>query len=84
MGSGQSSLGQSCLDAVCGNRTECVSYPSDPLYQISWVKPYNLDVPVIPAAVLRPDNAQDVADAVKCAMEHGFKVQAKSGGHSYG
>ncbi|KAH7162180.1 FAD binding domain-containing protein [Dactylonectria estremocensis] len=84
MGHGQSSPSKTCLDAVCGNRAGCVSYPSDPLYQLSWVKPYNLDVPVTPAAVLRPDTAQDVVDAVKCATENGFKVQAKSGGHSYG
>ncbi|KAH6898199.1 FAD binding domain-containing protein [Thelonectria olida] len=84
MGSGQSSPAKACLDAICGNRTGCVAYPNNPLYQISWVKPYNLEIPVVPAAVLRPDNAQDVADAVKCAQENGIKVQAKSGGHSYG
>ena len=38
---------------------------------------------VTPAAVIRPDNAEDVAAAVKCAGEYGVAVQAKSGGHSY-
>ncbi|KPM43711.1 hypothetical protein AK830_g2891 [Neonectria ditissima] len=84
MGHGQSTPGENCLNAICGNRTDCVSYPLDPLFHIAWARPYNLQVPVTPAAVLRPDNAQDVADAVKCANENGIKVQARSGGHSYG
>lgn len=83
MGNGQSSPLQTCLDAVCADRGDCVSYPSDPLYQISWVKRYNLDIDVEPAAVFRPDSADDVAAAVKCAAENGVNVQAKSGGHSY-
>ena len=83
MGNGQSSPLADCLDAVCGSRSDCVNYAGAPFYQISWVKPYNLDIPVTPAAVIRPDDADDVAGAVKCAAEHGFKVQAKSGGHSY-
>lgn len=83
MGNGQSSPLQTCLDAVCADRDGCVGYPSDPFYQISWVKPYNLDIPVEPAAVFRPDDADDVSGAVKCAAENGVSVQAKSGGHSY-
>ena len=83
MGNGQSSPLADCLDAVCGDRSDCVNYAGAPFYQSSWVKPYNLDVPVTPAAVIRPDDADDVAAAVKCAVEHKVKVQAKSGGHSY-
>ncbi|KAF4120420.1 FAD/FMN-containing dehydrogenase [Geosmithia morbida] len=70
---------QSCLDAVCGGRPNCVAYSGDLLYQTNWVKPFNLDQPVTPAAVIRPDSAQDVADVVKCASEYGYPVQARSG-----
>lgn len=83
MGNGQSSPLQTCLDAVCGDREGCVGYPNSLLYQIDWVKRYNLDIEVEPAAVFRPDTALDVADAVKCAADNGVHVQAKSGGHSY-
>lgn len=72
-----------CLQAVCDGRSECVAFPSTPFYNIGWVKPYNLDIPVVPAAVIRPDDAKDVSGAVKCAAEHDVAVQAKSGGHSY-
>lgn len=75
---------QSCLRSLCDGRWDCVRFPSDLFYKISWAQPYNLDIPVIPAAVFRPDDAHDVAAAVKCASEHGVPVQAKSGGHSYG
>lgn len=84
MGNQQSSPLQQCLDAVCSGQLGCVSYPDYPLYQKMWVKPYNLEVPVSPIAVIRPENAQDVAKAVKCASKEGVHVQAKSGGHSYG
>ncbi|RKU47791.1 hypothetical protein DL546_006876 [Coniochaeta pulveracea] len=83
MGNSGSSL-QTCLNNVCNNRTNCVSYPSNPLYQIAWVKPYNLDIEVTPVAVIRPTTAQDISAIVKCAVANDVKVQAKSGGHSYG
>ncbi|KAI5859928.1 putative glucooligosaccharide oxidase [Durotheca rogersii] len=44
---------------------------------------YNLRLPVVPAAVVLPRTVQHVSDAVLCAAQHGFKVQARSGGHSY-
>lgn len=72
-----------CLEAICAGRADCVAYPSTALFQNNWVKPYNLDVPVSPAAVFRPNSANDVAEAVKCASANGVHVQAKSGGHSY-
>lgn len=82
MGNNPSAL-ETCLSNVCGSRTGCVSFPSDPLYQINWVKPYNLAVDVTPLAVVRPNTAQEVSGIVKCASTAGVKVQAKSGGHSY-
>jgi FAD/FMN-containing dehydrogenase len=85
MGNSGSSLSplQTCLNNVCAGRDSCVGYPSNPLYQIQWVKPYNLGVPVTPIAVVRPSSANDVAGVVKCAAKNNAKVQAKSGGHSY-
>ncbi|KAH8898406.1 FAD-binding domain-containing protein [Thozetella sp. PMI_491] len=82
MGNTPSAL-ETCLSNVCNGRSSCVSYPSDPFYQIAWVKPFNLDVSVTPAAVIRPQTAQDVSSIIKCANDNGVKVQAKSGGHSY-
>ncbi|KAJ5960834.1 uncharacterized protein N7479_007984 [Penicillium vulpinum] len=48
------------------------------------VNRYNLNIPTTPAAVAFPTSSQQVAAIVKCAAEHGYPVQAKSGGHSYG
>ncbi|KAI0121832.1 putative glucooligosaccharide oxidase [Daldinia grandis] len=72
-----------CLNAVCNGRDDCVAFPDHPLYQVSWVNRYNLDIPVEPIAVTRPDNAQDVSGFIKCAVANNVKVQPKSGGHSY-
>ena len=82
MGNAPSAL-ETCLNNVCNGRSNCVAFPSNPLYQISWVKPYNLDVGVTPAAVIRPQTAQDISAIIQCANANGAKVQAKSGGHSY-
>lgn len=32
MGNGQSISIRDCLDAVCANRSSCVTYPNDPLF----------------------------------------------------
>lgn len=74
---------ETCLEDLCGGRVGCAAGPGAPLYQAAWVKPFNLDVPVVPAAVVRPEDSEEVAAAVRCAVEAGVKVQAKSGGHSY-
>lgn len=83
MGNQPSTPLQNCLNAVCDGRGSCVEYPGAPFYQEAWVKPYNLDVPVSPIAVIRPNTADEVAASIKCAADAGVKVQAKSGGHSY-
>ncbi|KAK4225065.1 putative oxidase [Podospora fimiseda] len=83
MGQSPSAL-QTCIDLVGNGRAGFAGYPHTAFYQTNWVKRYNLAIPVTPIAVVRPDNAQDIADVVKCAALGGFKVQAKSGGHSYG
>jgi FAD/FMN-containing dehydrogenase len=48
------------------------------------VHPYNLNFPVTPAAIAFPKTSDQIAAIVKCAAENGYKVQARSGGHSYG
>ncbi|KAI1828295.1 hypothetical protein F4861DRAFT_175731 [Xylaria intraflava] len=83
MGQSPSTPLATCLNAVCNGRSNCVGYPNDPLYQVSWVSAYNLDLPVTPIAVTRPETADDVSGFVKCAAANNVKVQAKSGGHSY-
>jgi FAD/FMN-containing dehydrogenase len=73
-----------CIGAVCGSRAECVGYPEgDLLYSFTWARPFNLDLPVTPIAVVRPDNADEVSKFVTCAVDNDIKVQARSGGHSY-
>ncbi|KAJ6605849.1 hypothetical protein B0H10DRAFT_1957082 [Mycena sp. CBHHK59/15] len=54
------------------------------LNNLSDVKPYNTNIPVIPAAVTRPTTSAEVAQIVQCAVASAVKVQARSGGHSYG
>ena len=81
MGHAQSSPLTSCLSSALGSN---VAYPSNPLYQITDVRPYNLDIAVNPAAITYPSSAQQVAAVVQCAASGGYKVQARSGGHSYG
>lgn len=49
----------------------------------SLIKPYNLRLAYVPAAVTLPTTPQHVSDSVTCAAAAGVKVQAKSGGHSY-
>ena len=86
MGNSQSSPIQQCLTTVCAGRSGCVGFPDDLLYQIRWAKPYNLDgdVSVAPVAVVRPQTAADISAVIQCATASNLKVQAKSGGHSYG
>lgn len=75
---------QQCIQAVGNGRVGFAGFAGDPAYQTSWVLPYNLDIKITPAAVVRPRTAEDVSGVVKCAAANNVKVQAKSGGHSYG
>lgn len=72
-----------CLLASVGGNSSGVAFPSQANFP-GVVAPYNFDIPVKPAAVVFPENVQQVAAAVKCATNAGIRVQAKSGGHSYG
>ena len=73
---------RSALSGICGE--DYVALPSDSRYS-EWSKSYNFDKPIVaePVAVVRPRTAQEVAGVVKFAAENGYKLQAKSGGHSY-
>jgi FAD/FMN-containing dehydrogenase len=59
-----------------------IFYPDQLGYDAA-VNDYNLRVPVKPAALVRPRDASQVAAAVNASRDTGFKVQPKSGGHSY-
>lgn len=76
-----------CLSNICAGRSDCVAFSDDVLnifsYQLDWVKRFNLAVDVTPDAVIRPNSTEEVAAAVQCAADNGYKVQARSGGHSY-
>lgn len=83
MGNSTSVAVHDCLvDAVGGNEG-LLAFSSDPLYQLTDVHPYNLDIPITPAAVTYPETPEHVAGIVKCAAGAQLKVQPRSGGHSY-
>lgn len=83
MGNSTSIAVHDCLVDAVGGSDELLGFSTDPLYQISDVHPYNLDIPITPAAVTYPETAEHVAAIVKCAADAELKVQARSGGHSY-
>ncbi|KAF7289457.1 Reticuline oxidase [Mycena chlorophos] len=73
---------QVCLNAALPS--SALSYPQDFMYQTISVDAYNKRIPVIPAAVTTPSTTDDISAILKCAVESDVKVQALSGGHSYG
>ncbi|KAH7114477.1 hypothetical protein B0J11DRAFT_445249 [Dendryphion nanum] len=83
MGNTPSTAISKCLlDAVSGDAS-LITTKDTPLFDLVHVKPYNLDIPVKPAAVTYPKSAEHIAGIVKCASENNFKVQPRGGGHSY-
>jgi hypothetical protein len=70
-----------CLTQAVGGSN--VAFPN-PFYQITDVKRYNLDIDSNPAAITYPNSNEQVAKVVTCARDNKAKVQARSGGHSYG
>ncbi|RTE68666.1 hypothetical protein BHE90_016957 [Fusarium euwallaceae] len=70
--------------------TSCLAAASVPYAaknSSQWIqdtKPYNLRLAYVPEAVAIPTTIKHIQDAVKCARQHGVRVSAKSGGHSYG
>jgi FAD/FMN-containing dehydrogenase len=57
-----------------------VAVPGDKKYD-ALVSPWNVAVPVRPAAVLAAHDAQDVVDAVQFAARHGIRVTPQATGH---
>ena len=54
--------------------------PDDPVYE-ELVTPWNLSVPMRPAAVVAARTAEDVAATVRFASEQGFTVGVQATGH---
>ncbi|KAL3494849.1 hypothetical protein BJX62DRAFT_233820 [Aspergillus germanicus] len=75
---------QDCLLAAVNGDGSQVAFDNQPGYQAANVHPYNINWPVTPVAVTYPQTAEQVASIVQCAAQGGYKVQARSGGHSYG
>lgn len=72
-----------CLMAAVSNNSALLSFKGDPFFTTQ-VPVYNLNLPVVPIAITYPDTKEQVAEVVACATKFGHKVQAYSGGHSYG
>lgn len=75
---------QSCLLTAVGTNDTLVAFPDDAQYQENDVHPYNLDIPLVPAAVAYPQSVEMISDIVKCAAKHEHKVQTRTGGYSFG
>ncbi|HEX6150308.1 FAD-binding oxidoreductase [Nocardioides sp.] len=65
------------LDALT---TGTVAVPADAAYD-ALVSPWNVAIPVRPAAVLAAQSAQDVVEAVRFAARHGLHVTPQATGH---
>lgn len=84
MGNTNSSAVQKCLNTAVGGNGDLVAFNNKPLFLLTDVKRYNLDIEVTPAAVTYPQTVEHVSNIIKCAASNNLKVQARSGGHSYG
>lgn len=84
MGNQTSTLGRDCLLSATGNDASRVAYPGDISHAGRDLEALNLNIPVVPAAITYPNTADEISNIVRCAADYGFKVQPKSGGHSYG
>lgn len=49
-----------------------------------YAQSYNRVFSYKPTAICVPTTDEDISNAIRCAHDHGLKVQPKSGGHSYG
>lgn len=67
---------QSCLQSLSPVFPNSQNYNQD-------AAPFNQAFSWKPAAIVYPQNTNDVATAVKCAASSGYKVSARAGGHSY-
>jgi hypothetical protein len=76
------SVFKSCLKSAISDSSR-LAFPGL-FYDLIHVHRYNLYYDIDPAAVAYPENAQEVSKLVKCAAQNKVKVQARSGGHSFG
>ena len=72
------------LLAALGHDERLIAFPNKLLYQFEDAKPYNLDIPIVPAAVAYPTTPEQIAGIIKYASSANLKIQTRSGGHSYG
>ena len=72
------------LTAALQGQDRLIAFPNHPFYQLKDAKPYNLDYPIVPAAVTYPKTPEQIAEIIRYASQANLKVQARSGGHSYG
>lgn len=72
---------RNCLLAALGFNLTRVKFPEAETIDAN---PYNLDLSIVPAAITVPESTVQVASVVKCSANNGYKVQSRSGGHSYG
>lgn len=71
-------LEEGLLRAV-GHDVSLVTFPVTP----TSVPVFNRNILLTPKAIAFPQSVKQVAEIVKCATAAGYKVQPKSGGHSY-
>jgi hypothetical protein len=82
MGNIQSIPGHDCFLAAVGHNSSLVTFRTQAFFALH-VPLYNLNFPVTPVVLTYPKTSGQVADIVSCAVDYGYKVQARSGGHSY-
>lgn len=74
-----------CLLVALNGKEESIANPSGTNYTaLVDSYRYNFDYAVVPQAIVYPETVNEVAATVECAAGYGVKVQARSGGHSYG
>jgi hypothetical protein len=83
MGSPTSASIHQGLLAALNGQDHLVAFPNKLLYLFEDAKPYNLDYPIVPAAVTYPKTPEQIAKIVGYASTANLKVQVRSGGHSY-
>lgn len=82
MGNTHSIAGQGCFLTAVGNNPDSIAFKGDLLFG-SRSPVYNLNFPVTPVVLAYPQTTEQVSEIVRCAVSHGYRVQARSGGHSY-
>ncbi|KAF1965855.1 FAD-binding domain-containing protein [Bimuria novae-zelandiae CBS 107.79] len=82
LAAGVAAIPSTAADACLKSKNVEASYPGDADYD-ELAEPFNLRLQYKPAIIALPKNNKDVQNAVLCASQCNYKVQARSGGHSY-